>query len=249
MCGKPTLFMNLPHGETAMPCAACTAKSDAELDAKRNADREAARQAALEKTLLNAGLAPSELTQTLDNWQVEYPEQRAVLEAIRAYDGRAWILLTGTPGTGKSHLAHGILRTMVEKQTWRTAISMTAPSLFRRYNTTAFDAADNQGFGESTAFDDIADVDGLLVHDLGTRSLTEPQLALLTDVLDFRYRFRKATILTTNLPPPELSATIGPRATDRFYELALRHNGEPFFVCTWPSYRRTHFTPNIEKPS
>lgn len=194
-----------------------------------------------------AGIPPLYRHASFDNFVIpgtENPiarrEMTTVLLAVKAFvrdfpnEHRPGLLLTGDPGTGKTHLAIAALRAIVEKCGF--------DALFFDYQTlldqirSGYDPSSNSANKE--AYRSALDIDILLLDDLGTHRPTDWVEDTVTSLITHRCNHRKALIATTNLPDVEaggsaieksstgrpeyrttLAERVGPRARSRLFEM------------------------------
>lgn len=138
-----------------------------------------------------------------------------------------WILLEGTYGSGKTHLAAAIANDAVNKG---------IPTLF----ITPSDLLDRIRSGYSSSemnfeerFDEIRNVKLLAIDDFGTQNSTSWGQEKLFQLLNFRYINKLPTLITTNLILDEIESRIRSRLMDeelvkhiRILTLDYRHPAE-----------------------
>ena len=135
------------------------------------------------------------------------------------------IVMCGNPGTGKTHIAIGIALKAIRQ--WRTAVYTTVQDL-------VFDIRDTYGTGAtSKTFKKFADVDLLIIDEVGVQSGTDNERQILFKVINDRYGAMKSTIIMSNLSKDGIVEYIGPRAWDRLCE----YTGL-LFVFSGKSHRR-----------
>lgn len=139
------------------------------------------------------------------------------------------LVLCGTPGTGKTHLACAIAN-HVMKNNQRGALFTSATKMARAIKATYGKDSDKT---ESDVIRSFVLPDLLIIDEVGAQRGTETELLLTQEILDERYQAVRSTILISNLPEDELGKYIGERALDRMYE-----GGGAIVRFDWQSYRR-----------
>ena len=138
------------------------------------------------------------------------------------------IIFCGKPGTGKTHLAAGVLNeiltqgyggvysTVIEavrrvKETWSRASETTEREALRRFIVP----------------------DLLVLDEVGVQFGSEAERLILFEIINGRYENMMPTLLMSNLGISGVEENLGPRAVDR-----LRENGGRVVMFDWESYRR-----------
>ena len=119
-----------------------------------------------------------------------------------------WLLLQGSYGCGKTHLAAAVAN---------YAVSMGVPTLF----LTVPDLLDTLRFAyndEDTTFeqrfDEIRNAKLLVLDDFGTQNATSWAQEKLFQIINYRYINKLSTVVTTNLALDEIEARIRSRLAD-----------------------------------
>lgn len=152
-------------------------------------------------------------------------------------DGKG-LLLIGSVGTGKTHLAcaiahqicikgfsarydtlSGIIRNI--RSTW-TGERKTAATPWQRERTIT----------EQDVIEHYCSFDLLIIDEIGVQSGTENERNLIFNIIDERYQDRLPTIAISNLTEKELAPLISERSIDRLKE------GSGTLVFNWDSYRK-----------
>lgn len=118
------------------------------------------------------------------------------------------VLLSGTYGIGKSHLAAAAIHEILSAGKY--GIFITLPALFNKLKSTYRKESE---VTEEEIFDWIAKADAVIIDDLGAVRDTDWTDEKLFKILDDRTG--KATFFTTNLSSADLQANIGGRNYDR----------------------------------
>lgn len=139
-------------------------------------------------------------------------------------DGRC-IVMTGTPGTGKTHLAAAIA-SQVATTTSMTAVYRTVSSMLQFIKGSYGDKAE---YTEAQAFASLVDPDLLILDEVGATKPSEYELATLFNVINGRYEDQRPTIVISNLDAARLGEVLGDRSVDRLREgrgIGLVFDGE-----------------------
>lgn len=128
---------------------------------------------------------------------------QACLEKAREFasDRRGWLVIFGQSGNGKSHLAAAVRNYAVETARVPT-IYITVPDLIymlRRLFNQRNQEAEDETFEER--LDVYRKAPLLILDDLGAEKVSEWSRETLYSILDYRYRLRLPTMITTNLNP------------------------------------------------
>lgn len=149
---------------------------------------------------------------------------QALAAAREVAAGRMQALaLIGSVGTGKSHLAIGVLAEVV--RAGRSGLWVHVPSLLREWRA----SFDRRGEATEEQLLDLLSAPDVLVLDEVGADRSEWALSTLSMLVDERYRSAGALIVTGNCAT--LAAGIGERGADRFDELGAT------VALTGPSYR------------
>lgn len=228
-----TIGRKLPKRETWSTCPAC--RDDAykaeieESRLSRLAQIEIAHQSRLERAAIPARF----MTRTLDNFKAETPNQIKALKISKDFAQGwketqrkgDWLVFSGKPGTGKSHLAIAILQAIMPGQVGRY---MTCMELIQTIRATwRKDSEDS----ENELLDAMTNIPLLVLDEIGVQYGTESEQHHLFDVLDRRYREMRPTILLTNQNKEGFRQFVGDRVYDRMTEVA---RWVPF---DWDSHR------------
>ena len=140
------------------------------------------------------------------------------------------LVLTGMPGTGKTHLATSILNQVMGAG--HSGLFVSVSEMLRAIRA-SFSSKTKQS--ETEAFAAFIDVDLLVLDEVGVSIGDEAKRkAMIFDVLNGRYNARRPTIIIGNLSAEEMETYLGARVWDR-----LQEDGCPVIPFTWKSHRRS----------
>jgi DNA replication protein DnaC len=134
---------------------------------------------------------------------------------------------TGTTGTGKTHLAVGLLRHVLGKG--GTGRYTTLSNMLGRIKATFSKDGPEK---EHDVIRDLTRCDLLVIDEIGRGTESNYETSQLFRVLDERYMNQRPTLLVSNLSPAGLKQQLGDAALDR-----LRHNGGSILNFDWGSHR------------
>lgn len=137
----------------------------------------------------------------------------------------ACLMLCGTPGTGKNHLATAISKRVLALGF--TVLRVKASEFLDAYWGKSFDERDPW-------LKAMAGVDLLMLDELGRASNAKSAQDAFFRLLDERYEAQLPTLMATNLNREDLTEVLGAAAYDR-----LTQGGGSRLTLNWPSHRPT----------
>jgi len=173
---------------------------------------------------------------TLDNFE---PEGHAVtieqkhslrmaVEGVRRFIGepRGWLMIQGSYGCGKTHLAAAIANGCLGKGI--PVLFVNIPDLLD-YLRGAYSPNAEETYDER--FNEVRDAAILILDDLGTQNATPWAEEKLYQIFNTRYVHKRPTVITTNLDLDDLDPRLRSRLNDLDLVRKLRINA--------PDYRRS----------
>lgn len=216
-------------------CPGCAADRKAKEEAERIRE-QALREANTRLYHLQQAAIPQRfIERTLDTFKATTPEQQHAFRIATDfasnfefhYKKGSWLVFSGLPGTGKSHLAAGILQAIMPAYLGKYFTCMEVIQYIRSTWRKESEAS------EVDVLSEFASLPLLVIDEIGMQYGTESEQNHLFDVLDRRYRDMMPTILLTNQNKEGFRQYVGDRIYDRMTECA---RWVPF---AWDSYRPT----------
>lgn len=190
------------------------------------------------KRLTRAGVPPAFLSTTLDNYMPTTSLADSMLNNVKAYTRHfndvlaekpvSGIVFTGVPGTGKTHIACGMISQLLANG--HSGAYMACPHFLLEAKEAQFSRTNER---TSRVIERYVDPEFVVMDEFGTHTLKDIDYQLLFTVLDGRYQRNLPTLLVTNLTIGELSKTVDPRFMER-----VRGARGPSYSFDWPTHRR-----------
>lgn len=172
--------------------------------------------------------------QTFETFRVPGPElsdefrenlRQAYQVAVNyAENPQSWLVLSGLPGTGKTHLAAAIAHSRVNRG--YSALFVVVPDLLDHLRAT-FSPSSTCSYDRR--FEEVKTAELLVLDDLGTESATDWAREKIYQLFNHRYNARLPTVITTALHPDK----IDPRLAARMFD----ETRSAFFAIIAPPYR------------
>ena len=216
-------------------CPACMARMAEQDRARKVRDAEHAKARRIEALFSRSGIPARFKERSFDNYVTTTPEQERALRIARGYaddwfdmhQNGTSLILSGSPGTGKTHLACAIANSVIGMgySALFTTVSDALRAIKRSYDKDA-------GTSELEAINELAAPALLVLDEVGAAYDTDHSKTLIFDLMNKRYENLRPTIILTNLDAPSLREHLGDRITDR-----LREGGGRLVQFTWASHR------------
>ncbi|NRD72682.1 ATP-binding protein [Shewanella sp. VB17] len=188
----------------------------------------------LDKLSGKSGLNKRFLACTFDNYYTRLAGQVKAVDIAQEYVRRfvelaslgKGFLFTGTPGTGKNHIASAIANELIAKH--HSVMLMSVMDLFAR-------ARESYGYNHLTEghlLSEFLEPDLLIIDEIGLQRGSRDELLWFTRILDKRLYANKPTGFVTNLDQKALQQLLGERAYQRLQDAV-----SVMVKFDWQSYR------------
>lgn len=172
----------------------------------------------------------------LDNYEAVNSDAAVNRQACEAYANN-WprhlaagtsMVMVGSCGTGKNHLAVGLAKKIIRDHL-ATVLITDVMRITRMVKSTWRNDAPRT---EADVLDHYASLDLLIIDEVGVQFGSPSELAILQEVINSRYESMLPTILISNLTLQQLKDSVSERIVDRVTE-----GGNNQLVFNWESYR------------
>ncbi|MCU6240759.1 ATP-binding protein [Enterobacter asburiae] len=188
-------------------------------------------QARADKIFGRSGIQNLHRDCTFSNYDVSSSGQKHALTMAKSYaqnfgSGFASFVFSGSPGTGKNHLAAAIGNSLLKDG--RSVLVVTVPDLTLRAR-----ACYDEGKSEASLLDELCRVDLLVLDEVGIQRDSKGEKVLLNQIVDRRLAAMRPVGVLTNLNHEALLQTLGERVIDR-----LKMDNGIWVNFDWESYRK-----------
>lgn len=224
------------------PCPECARRNIAEIrqegiaeNARELAEHDATHSHKQKVARFNrVGIPPRYRDRRFQNYHAATTEQKSAaaharryLEMLIAGDCSASLVMTGLPGTGKTHLACAVANAYMRKG--GEVVFITVAAMIRKIRETY---RPDSEFTEQQAINAFRDLDLLILDEVGIQKGDDKEINLLFEIINERYAYLKPTMLLSNLTVEDMEQLLGARVIDR-----LKEGGGGVIEFVWSSYR------------
>ena len=221
-------------GDTVSRCPKCVDEWDQEKEKKYNLRMAENQQVRIERWIDDAGIPKRFKTATFNSYHAETKQQREAFNMVTGYcdyleknsEAARTLIMTGTVGTGKTHLAIATVRRLIELEAMRgryTSVMKMITHIRSAYGT---------GFSSEKIMAEYVNTGLLVLDEVGVQFGTDAEKLLIYEVMNGRYERENPTIIISNLPASDLEGYLGDRVIDR-----LREDGGFVVPMEWQSWR------------
>lgn len=182
-----------------------------------NYDEQAIKFRALR--LRNLKLSNDLKSKDFDNYQIYESKQKEIIEDLKVFvdvvmsgEKKSNLLLIGPTGTGKSHLATGVLKHLNTKWILGKTIDFISSFKLAQKVMNSWGQAD---IASDDLFEEYSNMDFLVIDDFGFND-EGPKMKIIQKILFMRHENDKPTFITSNLLQDECLELMGDRVKSRF---------------------------------
>lgn len=217
------------------PCPACQAERRSEDEARKQAEADRQRQHRVNQLKAASRIPARFADRSFADYAATEQGQKIALGVCKAFADTwpeksasgASLVLTGGPGTGKTHLACAVANAVMPGYLASCKFG-TVATILRYIKDTYRKDSDRS---EQDAIDALIRPDLLILDEVGVQVGSEHEKLLMFEVLNARYQELRPTILISNLAAGELEQFMGQRVMDRYRECGS------VLAFDWDSYR------------
>ena len=170
---------------------------------------------------------------SFDNYRPANSKAAEALEICKKFaaDMKGGLILIGSVGTGKTHLAVAICNAFCDAG--KRAKLVTIPEIIRAVRSTWGNRAEySNGETEEDVIEKYSVIPLLVIDEIGSQYGTDGERIIISEIINNRYNNELPTVLIGNVTMTQATEYLGERVIDR-----VRHGGR-VVVFDWESYRK-----------
>ena len=166
-----------------------------------------------EEYMAGFGIPKKHISKSLDNFK----GNSKIVKICKDYSLQLLnsLFLTGSCGSGKTHLAVSVLREMVKNNLLEDATFITVPELLLEIRQTFQPPSLGIIYSETDVIESYTSIPFLILDDLGAEKASEWTITTLYLIIDRRNREERPTIFTSNLSLSEIEHRLSARIASR----------------------------------
>lgn len=231
--------LDMPEGVCATIPPSCPTCELEKAERQEFAKQKRARE--IKRNLAESGIPPRFQEKSFANYEVSIPEQKHALRVCQDYADNfekvlklgQCLILAGTPGAGKNHLANAIGNEVIQRGFVAKFIGLRAlvTSVKETWRPSSRKI-------ESEVIQSYVAPDLLIIDEIGRQFDSDAENLIIFDIINGRYEHMKPTIIISNFPMESsegrtLKTLLGDAVLDR-----LREGGGKLIKFNWKSHRK-----------
>ncbi|MCL4119680.1 UNVERIFIED_CONTAM: hypothetical protein GTU68_023009 [Idotea baltica] len=196
--------------------------------------RDSYRTSQVQSIFGRSGIKKRHLNCNFENYITENQGQRQAYNQAKNWlvnyrkGATSSFVFSGTPGTGKNHLACAIANRLMARKT--SVLVITVADLMLKIRDKY---KPNSTTTEAQFMKYLGNLDVLILDEVGLQRMSDHEKLMMNMIIDARYTNEKPTGILTNLQTENLTEMLGSRVMERL----LENNGE-WVTFSWPSFRK-----------
>ena len=185
----------------------------------------------MQRTFNRSGIRPLHQNCSFENYKLENERQMSALSQARQYveefDGNiASFIFSGSPGTGKNHLAAAICNELLLRG--KSVLIITVADIMSAMK----DTFTNRETTEEQLLNDLSSVDLLVIDEIGVQTESRYEKVIINQIVDRRSSSKRPTGMLTNYNIEQMTRLLGERVMDR-----MKLGDSMYIIFDWDSYR------------
>lgn len=188
----------------------------------------------LSEQMLKSGVSKRNLGKTFESFNADTQQKQAALnsckfiaKSVSLGDKTPNLIMSGSVGTGKTHLASAIVAECVNKGK-RVRLVRIIELLRALKGSWSKDAKQS----EAEILEAVTNYDLLLLDEVGVQFESDTEKMFIFDIINGRYDNELPTVLISNMDLNGVTRVMGERVIDR-----LKEDGGSIVAMDWESYR------------
>lgn len=215
-------------------CMLCTQERQEEINRIAFEKYERETKTRITDKLSASGVSPRNMDKSFDSYIAKDEKQKKALSIaveyarrVCAFDNPFNLIMVGTTGTGKTHLAHAITNHCI--LSGRTCATIQLKNLIAEYRASW---SDKDAPSDRQVIKKYGSMNALVIDEIGLEEATAGEKVAMFEVLDERYNNQLSTVFISNQNADKLKEILGDRIVDR-----IKEDGCEFIAMKWKSVR------------
>lgn len=215
-------------------CTKCVQERQDKIDKEAFERYERETKSRVYDKLTSAGVSARNVEKQFDSYIADTEDKKKALSAATDYAnsvcgyGKGFnLILVGTTGTGKTHLANAITNHCI--LSGKTCATVQLKNLISEYRASWTDRA---SLSSTEVIEKYGSMKGLVIDEIGLDDVTQNESVIIFELINKRYDNMLTTAFVSNLNANGLKEVLGDRVSDR-----IKEDNPRFVIMNWESAR------------